>query len=238
MFWENQDVLLESDRDKLPSVVEDVLAKAKSRNISSTWTSLPTPVLACGGRLLIGAEPDMPTEPPTTLLGVDGPISYVVISANAPPPQEGDLQSLVQAHILRLRMAEGKKDQLHFLQSILPESTRYIKERLAVGDAICVCCDSGKDASVGVALAALQLFFDDEGTLQAREDGIVSPGTPLHRPHGRRPTDIRALVNPSKASIKTRLQWIISSRPHANPSRVTLRRVNEFLLSSPSFRRR
>ncbi|KAL1938517.1 hypothetical protein VTO73DRAFT_11540 [Trametes versicolor] len=220
LFWENQDVLLESDRDKLPSVVEDVLTKAKSRNISDTWTSLPTPVLACGGRLLIGAEPDMPSEPPITLPGVDGSVSYVVISANAPPPQEGDAQPLVAAHILRLRMAEGKKDQLHFLQSILPESTRYIKERLAVGDAICVCCDSGKDASVGVVLAALQLFFDDQGTLQVRGDDIFSP------------------VNSSKASIKMRLQWIISSRPHANPSRVTLRRVNEFLLSSPSFRRR
>lgn len=181
MFWENQDVLLRSDRDELPSVVEDVLAKAKSRNISDTWTSLPTPVLACGGRLLIGAEPDMPSEPPTTLLGVDGSVSYVVISANAPSPQEGDPQSLVPTHILRLRMAEGKKDQLHFLQSILPESTRYIKERLTAGDTICVCCDSGKDVSVGVALAALQLFFDDEGTLQVREDGNVSSGILLHR---------------------------------------------------------
>ena len=37
-----------------------------------------------------------------------------------------------------------------------------------------------------------------------------------------------------KKSIRTRLEWIIASRPQANPSRATLKRVNEFLLSPPS----
>ncbi len=231
-------MLLGSDRDELPSVVEDVLAKSKSRNTSDTWITPPTPVLAVAGRLLIGAEPGMPSERPSTLSEVNGPVSYVVISANAPLPQTDDVQPSSPAHILRLRMAEGKKDQLHFLQNVLPESTRFIKERLAMGDAICVCCDSGKDASVGVALATLQLFFDDEGSPLVETGGVVSPGTLVYRPHSKQLTDSHALGNPSKASIKTRLQWIISSRPHANPSRVTLRRVNEFLLSPPSFRRR
>ena len=36
-----------------------------------------------------------------------------------------------------------------------------------------------------------------------------------------------------KASIRTRLEWIIASRPEANPSRATLKRVNEFLLTAP-----
>ena len=41
----------------------------------------------------------------------------------------------------------------------------------------------------------------------------------------------------SKKTIAKRLQWIISSRPDANPSRVTLKRVNEYLLTSPDLRR-
>ncbi|OJT10575.1 hypothetical protein TRAPUB_12911 [Trametes pubescens] len=191
LFWENQDVLLGSDRDELPSVVEGVLAKSKSRNTSDTWTSLPTPVLAVAGRLLIGAEPDMPSALPSTLSGVDSPVSYVVISANTPLPQTDDVQPSSPAHMLRLRMAEGKKDQLHFLQNVLPESTRFIKERLAMGDAICVCCDSGKDTSVGVALTTLQLFFDDEGTSLVPKDGVVSPGTLVNRPHSKQLTDSR-----------------------------------------------
>ncbi|KAG8221255.1 hypothetical protein J3R82DRAFT_1419 [Butyriboletus roseoflavus] len=37
--------------------------------------------------------------------------------------------------------------------------------------------------------------------------------------------------NVAKDVLKTRLQWIISSCPQANPSRTTLKRVNDFLLS-------
>jgi tRNA A64-2'-O-ribosylphosphate transferase len=40
----------------------------------------------------------------------------------------------------------------------------------------------------------------------------------------------------NKDSIRTRLEWIIASRPAANPSRTTLKRVNEFLLSAPDLR--
>lgn len=42
---------------------------------------------------------------------------------------------------------------------------------------------------------------------------------------------IRLIV--AKGVLKTRLQWIISSCPQANPSRTTLKRVNDFLLSRP-----
>ncbi len=113
----------------------------------------------------------MPSDVPNMLPDVDGPVSFVVVSANAPLPQRnGDKaaaleKSLEDAHILKLNLAEGKKDQLAFLQVVLPAATRFIKERLARGDAICVCCATGKDASVGIALAALQLFFDDRGQL-------------------------------------------------------------------------
>ncbi|KAH9855925.1 initiator tRNA phosphoribosyl transferase [Lenzites betulinus] len=216
LFWDNIDELLSSDRDELPSVVEDVIARSKTRQLSDDWKNYPTGVSAVNNRLLIGAESDMPIEPPPHLPGVPWRVSYVVISANIALPQEEDPPK----HVLRLKMAEGKKDQLHFLQSVLPESTQYIAQRLSVGDAICVCCDTGKDASVGVALAALQLFFNDQGDILVGKESSPTP------------------ENASKQSIKTRLQWIISSRPQANPSRVTLRRVNEFLLSPPSLRRR
>lgn len=35
----------------------------------------------------------------------------------------------------------------------------------------------------------------------------------------------------AKDVLKTRLQWIIASCPQVNPSRTTLKRVNDFLLS-------
>ncbi|KAJ8473864.1 hypothetical protein ONZ51_g7596 [Trametes cubensis] len=221
LFWENKEMLLRCDRDELPSVVAELVAASKSRSAPETWKRQPTPISAVGGRLLVGAVPDMPSDLPRTLPDSERKMSYVVISAKSGPSGEGnDSDAPRSEYILRLQMAEGKKDQILFLQSIVPEATRYIKERLSMGDCVCVCCDSGKDASVGVVLAALQLFFDECGVLLVNDSGSSSP------------------VNPSKDSIKTRLQWIISSRPEANPSRVTLKRVNEFLLSSPAFRRK
>ncbi|KAI0359563.1 initiator tRNA phosphoribosyl transferase [Trametes cingulata] len=219
IFWENQARLLGSDRDGLPSVVTEVVNSSKSRKASDVWTQMPTSVYAVEGLLLIGALQDMPSVPSATLPGVDGEVSYVLVSSSTiSSDNDGTLPD--SGYVLRLMMAEGKKDQLHFLQNVLPRSTRYIQERLGKGNKVCICCDSGKDASVGIALAALQLFFDDAGSLLVRADGTIPRGSP------------------SKDSIKTRLQWIISSRPQANPSRVTLKRVNEFLLSSPAFRRR
>ncbi|OSC96513.1 initiator tRNA phosphoribosyl transferase [Trametes coccinea BRFM310] len=224
IFWANKERLLRSTREQLPSVVEEVVAAAKDSGVRENWNRSPTPIIAVDGRLLISAVPDMPANLPATLPGTQYSTSYVVISADVVSAQESDHAGTTSSpqNALRLKMAEGKKDQLHFLQSVLPESMQYIKARLAKGDAVCVCCDTGRDASVGVALAALQLFFDEKGKLLLENDGATR--TPQ--------------AHANKTSIKTRLQWIISSRPEANPSRVTLKRVNEFLLSPPSFRRK
>ncbi|KAI0774826.1 initiator tRNA phosphoribosyl transferase [Trametes elegans] len=238
LFWSHEDKLLNSTREDLPALVAELVAQSKARTANDTWTVPPTAIAAVSGRILVGAVPDMPTAPLWRTLDDGQAVSYVVISdgPGTPPPSPPPTPPLVDgpshdspphdgaersnASVLRLRMAEGKKGQLHFLQHVLPTAVRYIRERLEKGDAVCVCCDSGKDASVGVALAALQLFFDDNGKplLGENADGTGAA--------------------PSKHSIRTRLQWIIASRPLANPSRATLKRVNEFLLSAPSLRRK
>ncbi|KAG1854203.1 initiator tRNA phosphoribosyl transferase [Suillus subalutaceus] len=79
-------------------------------------------------------------------------------------------------------------------------------------------CETRTDTSIGVALATLTKFFDDAGEFcDEYEYEYEREGTL------------------SKDDIKTRLHWIITSCPQANPSRTTLKRVNEFLLSPPEF---
>ena len=118
-------------------------------------------------RALVDHLSNRPTiQPPRTIPDVAGEVSYVVISSTVPPA--GDDAQV--EHVLRLRMTEGKKDQILYLQTVLPRSMAWIESRLSKGDSVCVCCDSGKDASVGVALAALQLLFDDAGVLAATHE--------------------------------------------------------------------
>jgi len=60
----------------------------------------------------------------------------------------------------------GKKGQSDFSNRVLPASIAFIREHLYKGRDICVTCETGTDLSVGVVLAALQLFFEDDGTLR------------------------------------------------------------------------
>lgn len=84
-------------------------------------------------------------------------MAYVIISNILPaldPPRRD---------VLALEMQEGKKGQFQFLHSVLFKSIPFIGEHLSKGTAVCICCHNGKDTSIGVALAALQIYFDDNG---------------------------------------------------------------------------
>ena len=77
---------------------------------------------------------------------------------------------------------------------------------------ITIACESGKDLSIGVALAIVCLFFNDDGQLLKA---------------GRRKTKI------DKNFIRSRLGWISTSMPDANPSGATIQSVNSYLMERP-----
>ncbi|CAK5284403.1 unnamed protein product [Mycena citricolor] len=121
-------------------------------------------------------------------------------------------------------LAPGKKGQLHLLQQVLPQAIAFAKKNLSSGLRLCIACRDGVDTSPGVALAVLQSFFDDQGDFTAEPSAIISiPPTS---------SELNGSPGPAnKQTIRTRLEWIVASRPEANPARVTLKRVNEFLLT-------
>ena len=61
----------------------------------------------------------------------------------------------------------GKKGQHSFLRDVLPRAAAFASKHLASqGVDIVIACEGGKDASIGVAVTLLQLFFDDAGQLR------------------------------------------------------------------------
>jgi Rit1 DUSP-like domain len=89
--------------------------------------------------------------------------AYVVITS------QPFLQPAVSSpNILILQTLPGKSGQYKFVTQILPESLDFIRHHLDLGEDVAVVCDDGKDISVGVAVAALSLFFDDEGVCVAK----------------------------------------------------------------------
>jgi tRNA A64-2'-O-ribosylphosphate transferase len=75
---------------------------------------------------------------------------------------------------------------------------------------VLVTCSTGRDLSVGIALILLCSFFDSQGLISERSGPFID-----------------------KDFIRSRLAWITSSKPDANPSRATLQAVNTFLMNKP-----
>ncbi|KAI0704251.1 tRNA A64-2'-O-ribosylphosphate transferase [Cytidiella melzeri] len=218
LFWTHHHRLLRSERSLLESVVAELVRTLSAQADHISY--LPTLVDRVSGRIMIGIVSEFDAYHNIELSSPRS-TAYVVISEQLRPhiaaPEETE-SNTVDA-ILTLDLPAGKRGQSKLIEVILPQSLRFIDARLARGDNICICCDTGKDASVGVALAALQLFFDEFGTYV--------------------PVDERqSMSTPDKRVISKRLQWIITSRPQANPSRATLKRVNEFLMTPAAFRRK
>jgi len=164
-----------------------------------------TPINRVGGRLLIGSIADV-----SNMVNVymEDDIECIILTSSMQD------EPVSKSRNIYIPVVSGKRGQCHFLQTVLPAATALIQDSLTEGKRLCIACESGKDLSVGVALAALQLFFDDNG-------------------HWVPMDPVSTLSQADKKSIRTRLEWIIASRPQTNPSRATLKRVNEFLLSPP-----
>ncbi|KAG8750340.1 hypothetical protein FRC12_012927 [Ceratobasidium sp. 428] len=109
-----------------------------------------------------------------------------------------------------------KQYPAQFLTQTLPISLSFIRSHLASSpnSHIAILCKDGKDLSIGIATAALALYFDDSGKSVVGGNGTEVGGGQLNK-------DI----------IRRRLQWVLSSRAGANPARATLKRINEYLMS-------
>ncbi|TCD69514.1 hypothetical protein EIP91_007444 [Steccherinum ochraceum] len=210
IFWEEKDNILDTTRSDLPDLVSELVSSYKARR-QDDWRAHCTPLSMTSGRLLVTSTAHLPYVPPATYDLKS--LAHVIITDNI---EEWQIPKERMDEVSVVEMKQGKKGQAQFLHEVLPRSLSFIRTQLERERDVCVSCADGRDASVGVVLAALQTFFDEDGRYVGED---VKPRS----------------VN--KSTLATRLQWIISDRPEANPSRVTLKRVNEFLLTSPDLRR-
>ena len=154
----------------------------------------------------------------------DGETAFVVVCASGTSPDDtnqpqstmakacsDETGSEVASLVLRVHLPTGRRGRHMFMHHVLPRAVSFARSHLSLGRNLCV---AGGDEGIGVALVLLQLFFDDAGCLR------IGNGTPTK--------DDSAI---GKSSVRTRLQWIIASRPQVNPARAILKRVNDYLLS-------
>lgn len=161
MFWKHRAAILDASRSQLPALVASIVAAQSRAHLRRS----STPIEKVHGRVHLCATSDLPPD----VKDWEQDVGYVVVGTSL-------LRVPDTSSILRIEMWEGKKGQIQFLQDVLPRSTSFIRSHLLAGRRVCVSCGTGSDLSVGIALAALQKFFDDSGDLLA-SGGQAEEGT-------------------------------------------------------------
>ncbi|KAF9776618.1 hypothetical protein IL306_005164 [Fusarium sp. DS 682] len=191
LFWENIDALLETTEAELLDLISRLVREhASSKKDEGTQVQLTPHISVCALPLL--ANP---------------PECRIAITQDTTPKNSWiKSKTYMQAGLGKNKLASRN------LRTSLPEicdfAIKYLVATEPDQQRIVVACESGRDLSVGVALAISCYLFDEEGRV-------------------RKPAEV---VSFTKMFIKSRLGVIMTAYPGANPSRATLQSVNSFLM--------
>lgn len=134
----------------------------------------------------------------------------MVIQVDKPPHDLTISTALMNPRHLIVYAKDGKTDQAQLLHEILPAVDRFGQDWLRSNQSLVVAdVEACYDISIGILMLLLVRHFDDEG--HRREEGQS--------------------CEVSKVAMRRRLEWIQQSIPRANPSRTTMKRVNEYAIS-------
>ena len=154
-----------TSRSELSDLVASLVSVSRENKYAQETP--PTPIMKVSGHILLCSISDLPSNltipaalPIPSITSCETEIVYLLVGGEQ--ESNNDL-NFNMSPILRIATPGGKKGQMHFLQSVLPRSMTFIESHLSKRRRVCVACETGADIGVGVALAALQKFFDDDG---------------------------------------------------------------------------
>ncbi|CUA74343.1 putative protein C3F10,06c [Schizosaccharomyces pombe 972h-] [Rhizoctonia solani] len=196
LFWRNKSELLACNQEALEDSIAQILEDARN----SDGAAVLYPIKAVQGRILVG------TRAANHPMYLDDPDTCATLVLTSDPQQ---LENNTSPTTLYVRDFYPKQHPTEFLTHTLPVSLQFIRDQLQPPSSrVCILCKDAKDLSVGIATAAITLYFNESGQFMGDTGHSVT-----------------------KDTAKRRLQWVLSSCPGANPSRATLKRVNEYLMS-------
>lgn len=199
IFWSNAETLLSTSEGDLPNVIKQLIEDDRAQQTmrgSDAYVRL-TPHISVCSMADVARLPAERSECHIQLLPSTTPRESWVQSPTL--MQVGLGNSKAGSRSLRLALP----DICRFARTYMTEAQTGNSECTIVGS-----CESGKDFSVGTALALSCFLFDDTGTV--RVEGLA--------------------VNFTKTLVKSRLGGFMTTYPAANPSRATLQSVNSFLM--------
>lgn len=204
LFWGNQRQLLGTPEGDLPGLIEMLVANSEAGGQAVGELKRVAP------RLLVGA-----LSAEKTLASSQG--KEVCVVTLVPKTTEKETWEKSKRH---MEVGLGKsKTASRFLREALPSICEFVSRFLQAPETtdgkankeVVILCESGRDLSVGVALALYcWCFVDSAGTIRSAA--------------------VDQEQNHNKASIRVKLGHIMTAFPDANPSRASLQSVNSFLM--------
>ncbi|KAH8597002.1 tRNA a64-2'-o-ribosylphosphate transferase-like protein [Bisporella sp. PMI_857] len=197
VFWANDTLLLSSAEGDLPELIERLVIEHVGVEQTGLRHIQPTTFVLIGTYAANDSQCKIPS------------ISLL--------PAATDEQSWLETSTsLELGLGPHKLGSRN-LRSALPRIISFAEKVLLhapdvsseAPQRIIIKCDSGRDLSIGVALAIICIFCNDDGSLRK---------------------SVVQFSSIDKTFIRRRLGWISTSMPDANPSRATLQSVNSFLM--------
>ncbi|KAI2608266.1 initiator tRNA phosphoribosyl transferase [Hypoxylon fragiforme] len=216
VFWRNAEALLSTPEPDLPDLVRALVADQGA----AIDTAAPRQI---SPYMCVSCLPFTHLESPPSTCTIA--IHSKVIDPNAWVKSPSLMEVGVGKHKLASRNLRLALPQISdFVRRFLLERTpepQHAEEQdsdantpsplSAEPKRILIACETGKDLSIGVALALQCQFFDGEGNYYNDARAAASVGH-------------------TKSEIRVRLSRIMTSFPEANPSRATLQSVNSFLM--------
>jgi len=213
LFWNHKDKLLQTPEDDLPDAITALIQDSKPSGTAKCTLIKPTQQLYIGTNNAVDA---ITTDWSIIISCSPEPDEAVPLVSN---DKAGSKSNVVAPNIPRhihIPCASGKlgsRQLRHNLTQILPALDSIRSSSAEAETRILITCPTGKDHSIGVALAILCLYFDESGHFRPR--------------HSASSGQERIVID--KQFIRKRLSWIMVSVPYASPSRATLQSVNAFL---------
>ncbi|KAI1462286.1 initiator tRNA phosphoribosyl transferase [Annulohypoxylon moriforme] len=204
VFWRHADVLLSTPEPDLSDLVRSLVSD-EGANMGS---ASPRQIAPC---LFVSCLPLCDASSPSTCVvavysKTTDPSSWI----KSPLLMEvGVGKHKLASRNLRLALPSISDFVRRFLERASDSSSSEDSESNSPEPRrIVIACETGKDISIGVALALLCQHFDSEGRFN-----------PQPSPSGH-----------TKSDIRVKLSRIMTNFPEANPSRTTLQSVNSFLM--------
>ncbi|KAL7945547.1 tRNA A64-2'-O-ribosylphosphate transferase [Trichoderma barbatum] len=226
IFWTNTTALLSASEAEISNLIVRLVEEAKAQRQSAPLSdgnpaTLPRKQLTPYVSVRTTSPLDLSTTPAQSSQQQQQQTNEcLIVLTETPTPKES---WLISPTLLRVGLGKHKTASRN-LRLALPEicsfATLFLQRHenehsdtsASAADAqppqIVIACDSGRDLSVGVALALSCYLFDQQGRFRVPDDKTSF----------------------TKTLVKMRLGAIMTAYPEANPSRNTLQSVNSFLM--------